>query len=188
MNWGPLLEFKIKNMDQQYRATSSIMKLLKSSKYSINQCLQYCYFKSTPLIANQDLTFVALCVCVFCLGLLETKATAVTGTMGQEITITCSHSNAYSNVKYFCRDPCENRDILIKSSEEKSDSNRKYSIKDKGNTFAVTISDLNKDDSGIYWCGIERVGVDTYNQVNLKVLGELIRCFTYSFRGVICSR
>lgn len=96
---------------------------------------------------------------------------SVTGNKGSSITVTCSHSNAYSSVKYFCKGQCTYQDILISST---TISNKKYKIEDKGNTFSVTISDLKEDDSGTYWCGIERVGLDTYNQVILTVLGELI--------------
>ncbi|XP_030594512.1 uncharacterized protein LOC115786486 [Archocentrus centrarchus] len=105
-------------------------------------------------------------------GLWETKAESVTGSAGQTITITCSHSNAYSNVKYFCKDECTDKDILIKTSDKNKESNKKYRIKDEGNTFSVTISDLQVSDSRTYWCGIERVGVDTYNEVILEVLAN----------------
>uniref|UniRef100_A0A3P8R1A2 Ig-like domain-containing protein n=1 Tax=Astatotilapia calliptera TaxID=8154 RepID=A0A3P8R1A2_ASTCA len=99
------------------------------------------------------------------------RTMSVTGNKGSSITVTCSHSNAYSTVKYFCKGQCTYQDILISST---TISNKKYKIEDKGNTFSVTISDLKEDDSGTYWCGIERVGLDTYNQVILTVLGELI--------------
>uniref|UniRef100_A0AAQ4R904 Ig-like domain-containing protein n=1 Tax=Gasterosteus aculeatus aculeatus TaxID=481459 RepID=A0AAQ4R904_GASAC len=89
-----------------------------------------------------------------------------TGMAGKEVTIRCSHSYASTNVKYFCKGACDEEDILVRSSKHK-DSNGKYSIKDEGNTFTVTISGLTEDDSGTYWCGIERVGVDTYNEVVL---------------------
>ncbi|XP_022052259.1 CMRF35-like molecule 1 [Acanthochromis polyacanthus] len=109
------------------------------------------------------------------LGLWETEALSVEGKVGKEVTIKCSHSNAGSNVKYFCKDPCKNEDILVTSKEtNEDDSNGKYSIKDEGNTFTVTISDLTEDDSGAYWCGIERFGVDTYNKVVLTVKKEAI--------------
>lgn len=108
-----------------------------------------------------------------CAGLWETEATSVTGVLGEEITINCSHINAFSNVKYFCKGACGNEDILISSRKK---TNERYSIVDKGNTFYVTISHLTEDDSGTYWCGIDRLGLDTHNKVVLKVIeGELIR-------------
>ncbi|XP_008286766.1 uncharacterized protein LOC103362244 [Stegastes partitus] len=104
--------------------------------------------------------------------LWETDAISATGVVGDKTTIKCSHSNAYSNVKYFCKATCDNEDILVTSRETNKDSNGKYSIENNGNTFTVTISDLTKDDSGTYWCGIERFGLDTYNEVVLTVTEE----------------
>ncbi|XP_028458044.1 uncharacterized protein LOC114571343 [Perca flavescens] len=102
-------------------------------------------------------------------GLWETESMSVTGDVGSDVKIKCSHSNAFSNVKYFCKGTCENEDILI-SSRTNNNLNQKYSIEDEGNTFYVTISLLTEDDSGMYWCGIERIGLDTYNQVFLTVI------------------
>lgn len=114
-------------------------------------------------------------MCVFCVGLWEAESISVTGALHQEIKITCSHTNAGSNVKYFCRGDCGYEDVLITSRVTDKDSKRKYSIKDEGNTFFVTIYDLKETDSGLYWCGIERAGVDTYNRVDLIVTkGEVI--------------
>ncbi|XP_032396149.1 uncharacterized protein LOC116704644 [Etheostoma spectabile] len=104
-------------------------------------------------------------------GLWDTEAMSITGVLGSDVTIKCSHSNAFYNAKYFCNGACRNEDILI-SSRTNNDLNKKYSIKDEGNTFYVTISHLKQDDSGMYWCGIERIGLDTYSQVFLTVINE----------------
>ncbi|KAK2815867.1 hypothetical protein Q5P01_026334 [Channa striata] len=102
-------------------------------------------------------------------GLWETEALiSVSGAVGEQVRITCSHANAFYNVKYFCRGNCDYEDVLISSWETKG-SNAKYSITDEGNTFIVTISHLKKEDTGTYWCGIERAGLDTYNEVVLTV-------------------
>ncbi|KAF0043392.1 hypothetical protein F2P81_004729 [Scophthalmus maximus] len=103
-------------------------------------------------------------------GLWETEAVSVTGKLWGDITIKCSHSNAISNVKYFCKGACTNEDVLINSREKTKYPKGKYSIIDKGNTFSVTISRLTVDDAGSYWCGIDRVGLDTYNKVVLTVI------------------
>lgn len=86
--------------------------------------------------------------------------------VGEKLEIKCSHSYTQGNIKYFCKDPCDYRDVLITSKQK---VNNKYSIRDTGNTFYVTISDLTLDDSGAYWCGVERVGKDTYNYVFITV-------------------
>lgn len=109
---------------------------------------------------------------VFCTGLRPADGEEHTGVAGDVVVIRCSHSNAHSNVKYFCREPCKNEDVLVTSQETKPDG--KYTIKDEGNMFLVTISDLEIKDSGAYRCGIERIGVDTFKRVVLNVReGEL---------------
>ncbi|KAM4585563.1 uncharacterized protein PAE49_004779 [Odontesthes bonariensis] len=117
---------------------------------------------------NLDMSWVFM---VFLLeGFWDTDALSVTGVEGHAITIECSHTNAFSNVKYFCKGACHNEDVLITSKETDKESHMKYSIKDEGNIFYVTIFDLNLGDSGTYWCGIDRAGVDTYNKVTLTVV------------------
>uniref|UniRef100_A0A3Q3FWQ8 Ig-like domain-containing protein n=1 Tax=Labrus bergylta TaxID=56723 RepID=A0A3Q3FWQ8_9LABR len=106
-----------------------------------------------------------------------TAAMSVTEVSGKKITIICSHTYATSNVKYFCKGACNDADILITSRT--TDHSNKYSLKDEGNTFSVTISDLTVADSGTYWCGIERVGVDTYNQVVLTVTKEWVKSWLH---------
>ncbi|XP_065130645.1 adhesion G protein-coupled receptor E3-like [Paramisgurnus dabryanus] len=86
---------------------------------------------------------------------------------GDQVTITCTHFWASDNKKYFCRDPCNNKDILVSSDQT---SNGRIRLKDLGKgTFTVTITDLEESDSGIYWCRVRRLVQDTYNKVNLKV-------------------
>ncbi|KAM7393927.1 hypothetical protein PAMP_020761 [Pampus punctatissimus] len=105
-------------------------------------------------------------------------AISLTGKLSKNIEITCSHSNAFYNVKYFCKGACTNKDILIRTSNK--DSNGKYNITNKGNTFYVNIFNLTKDDSGIYWCGIDRIGFDTYNKVILTVIEDTKKIDTVS--------
>lgn len=107
-------------------------------------------------------------------GFWETEANTVTGVLGEDITILCSHHNAFYNYKYFCTASCKHKDILIGSGKKKAESNGKYNISDEGNIFYVTISQLTEDDAGIYWCGVDRIGFDTYVQIDLRVVeGEL---------------
>ncbi|XDV15913.1 hypothetical protein PO909_015854, partial [Leuciscus waleckii] len=89
------------------------------------------------------------------------------GYSGKHIIISCSHKLASNNIKYFCRDPCEDRDILVQSDQSPKG---RYKLEDSGTgTFNVTITDLQGSDSGIYWCGVDRTGLDTYQEVNLTV-------------------
>ncbi|KAM9792667.1 uncharacterized protein ACB057_011223 [Neosynchiropus ocellatus] len=97
---------------------------------------------------------------------VEADDQTLTRTEGENITITCSHSIAHGNTKYFCRGECTYSDVLITS---KGPNTAKYRITDRGNNFDVTIYNLMVKDSGSYWCGIERVGPDTYARVDLTV-------------------
>lgn len=103
-------------------------------------------------------------------GLKPTEGQEHQGVRGGVVHILCSHSNAHSNVKYFCREPCKDSDVLVTSQEIKPKG--RYNIKDEGNMFLVTISDLEKNDSGSYRCGIKRIGWDTYQKVVLTVIED----------------
>ena len=97
------------------------------------------------------------------------------GEVGGSVRITCRHANAQSNVKYFCRGVCGEEDVLITSSTTGA---QRYSIQNDGNTFYTTIRDLRLEDTGTYWCGVDRTFLDTYVEVYLKVVdGEKIRFY-----------
>ncbi|KAK2909380.1 hypothetical protein Q8A67_005217 [Cirrhinus molitorella] len=89
------------------------------------------------------------------------------GYTGKGVSVACSHSYASTNIKYFCRHPCDYKDILVKSDQSPTG---RYTLKDYGaGTFTVSITDLQESDSGIYWCGVERTGYDTFRKVSLTV-------------------
>lgn len=111
----------------------------------------------------------------------------ITGEEGEQITIQCDHVNAYNNVKYFCKQPCRDEDVLIRSRDWKDNSNGKYSINDKGNTFYVTISRLTKKDQGDYKCGIDRVGIDTSNKVKVIIIDGEFGLYVNSFSDNVYS-
>ncbi len=101
------------------------------------------------------------------IGISATDGTEIHGYTGKGATIICSHARASSNIKYFCRDPCGYGDILVKSDQTPKG---RYTLKDHGDgSFTVSITDLLESDSGIYWCGVERSGPDTFKKVKLTV-------------------
>ncbi|XP_056622967.1 uncharacterized protein LOC130436093 [Triplophysa dalaica] len=114
--------------------------------------------------------FFAVCswICLSGFGISATDGTHINGREGGQVTVPCTHSWASTNRKYFCRDPCTDRDILVSSDRS---PNKRFSLKTfpRNGTFTVTITGLQESDSGIYWCGVDRVGADTYNRVTLKV-------------------
>lgn len=83
----------------------------------------------------------------------------------------CLHTFAWSNSKYFCKDPCKTPgDVLVRvQSGQKAESGR-ISLADWGNgVFVVNITRLQLSDSGLYWCGVDRTAGDTFIRVYLTV-------------------
>ena len=98
---------------------------------------------------------------------------SVEGTEGSDVSFTCSHGNARSNNKYLCREPCtDDHDIIVTVTAGGTAKEGRISLKDSGSgDFTVTFSQLQKADSGRYWCGVERnAAVDTFYEVQLTVL------------------
>uniref|UniRef100_A0A3P8YC82 Immunoglobulin V-set domain-containing protein n=1 Tax=Esox lucius TaxID=8010 RepID=A0A3P8YC82_ESOLU len=81
--------------------------------------------------------------------------------VGGHVTFSCLFMLAENNNKYFCKETCSGEDILVETKGNRNVNQGRYSIEDYGNGHVtVTIKDLKKSDSGTYWCGVERVGVD----------------------------
>ncbi|KAL6482059.1 hypothetical protein MHYP_G00101390 [Metynnis hypsauchen] len=98
---------------------------------------------------------------------VEASDIRVSGHVGGSVKINCSHQFADTNTKYFCRDPCADQHILIKSGQSPTG---RYRLEDLQNgVFIVTITDLQKSDNGAYLCGVERSLLDTYTKVLLTV-------------------
>nr|XP_055062393.1 putative adhesion G protein-coupled receptor E4P [Misgurnus anguillicaudatus] len=91
----------------------------------------------------------AVCIWICLSGCGHSAADKITE--GAQVTITCTHGWASNNNKYFCRDPCNDEDILVSSDRS---PNSRFRLKDFGTgKFTVTITDIQVSDSGIYWCG-----------------------------------
>ncbi|XP_066518216.1 CMRF35-like molecule 7 [Hoplias malabaricus] len=94
------------------------------------------------------------------------------GRVDGNLNISCYHSWASTNIKYLCRSNCRDKDILIRSAGVgKTARKGRYSLYDRGaGHFIVTIGGLWMSDSGRYWCGVERLGLDTFHEVFITVL------------------
>ncbi|CAB1344341.1 unnamed protein product, partial [Coregonus sp. 'balchen'] len=106
----------------------------------------------------------ALCV-------VESAVVNVKEVVGGQVKIKCSHKWAGDNVKYFCKIKCNQGDLLVQTKGSKHYIEKaRYTIEDLRNgVFYVTIKNLMKSDSGTYWCGVERFGPDSFQEVHLIV-------------------
>uniref|UniRef100_A0A8C1UD99 Immunoglobulin domain-containing protein n=1 Tax=Cyprinus carpio TaxID=7962 RepID=A0A8C1UD99_CYPCA len=81
------------------------------------------------------------------------------------------------NAKYFCRGQwsiCSNLIRADKKNENKWVDSGRFSLFDdtRAAVFTVTFRNLSEQDSGTYWCGVEKPGLDPYTEVNLKVVTD----------------
>ncbi|XP_067334992.1 uncharacterized protein [Channa argus] len=92
-------------------------------------------------------------------GLTNAQITTRTGTEGGNITVGCSFSFSGSR-KLFCKGDCTTGNILIETTSNRAQSGR-YSIEYKEGSLQsliyVSITQLNKSDSGLYRCSLDRI-------------------------------
>ncbi|XP_030280212.1 hepatitis A virus cellular receptor 1 homolog [Sparus aurata] len=105
-------------------------------------------------------------VCFFVLSLqdgntgLINAETIITGMEGGNITHECYFSFTFHDKwKIFCKEECEEQDILVKTTDNRAQSGR-YSIKYDGTgglsaVLYVSITNLTKSDSGRYTCRLD---------------------------------
>ncbi|XP_067115731.1 CMRF35-like molecule 6 isoform X2 [Osmerus mordax] len=115
---------------------------------------------------------VVSCCLLSAVCFLEAEMITDKGSEGSNVSFTCSHSNAWSHNKYLCRDPCtDDQDKIVTVTAGGTAGEGRISLKDSGSgDLTVTFSQLQKADSGSYWCGVERTGYDSYIHIQLQVL------------------
>ncbi|XP_074538359.1 uncharacterized protein LOC141799865 [Halichoeres trimaculatus] len=104
----------------------------------------------------------------------ETDIGVRTGAGGGKITVVCTFTFSGSR-KVFCRDDCEDKDILVETSGVSNQSGR-YSVEYKEGSLTtstliyVSITDLRESDCGRYRCWLDRLWfVDSYETFELQV-------------------
>uniref|UniRef100_A0A3Q3C4G8 Immunoglobulin V-set domain-containing protein n=1 Tax=Haplochromis burtoni TaxID=8153 RepID=A0A3Q3C4G8_HAPBU len=80
----------------------------------------------------------------------------VEGFEGRNVSFQCSHTLAWKNHKYFCKDPCTRmEDILVTVESGRRAESGRITLVDSGNgSFSVTFSHLQLSDSQKYRCGL----------------------------------
>uniref|UniRef100_A0A8C2HIE1 Ig-like domain-containing protein n=1 Tax=Cyprinus carpio TaxID=7962 RepID=A0A8C2HIE1_CYPCA len=99
---------------------------------------------------------------------------SLTGHSGGEINITCTYQDRHTgNAKYFCKVLWLKCSDLIKTKEKDKwvNSGRFFLYDDTGAAvFTVIFRNLSEQDSGKYKCGVDKLGIDSYTEVNLNVI------------------
>ncbi|KAF4012922.1 hypothetical protein G4228_003722 [Cervus hanglu yarkandensis] len=90
------------------------------------------------------------------------------------LTVRCRYDPGYESYpKWWCRGAAWGscRIIVKTTGSEKEVKKGRVSIKDnwKDRSFTVTMEKLRLDDADTYWCGIERVGIDLGNRVQVTI-------------------
>ncbi|XP_051742151.1 CMRF35-like molecule 8 isoform X1 [Ctenopharyngodon idella] len=110
-------------------------------------------------------SFLVVLSCIFTVVSLN----PVTAPVGGNATFRY-HFLASVNIKYFCRDSCEDEFILIRSNKKQNPTRTdRFTLYDEGSDFTVTITRLQLSDSGTYICAVDRLIKDTYKHVTLHV-------------------
>uniref|UniRef100_A0A9J8A1P0 Ig-like domain-containing protein n=1 Tax=Cyprinus carpio carpio TaxID=630221 RepID=A0A9J8A1P0_CYPCA len=109
---------------------------------------------------------------------------SVRGYSGGGVNITCRYDREYTdNAKYFCRGEwltCS--DLIRTETKDKWVDSGRFSlfVDTRAAVFTVTFRNLSEQDSGTYWCGVEKPGLDPYTEVNLKVVTDVPNMTTSS--------
>uniref|UniRef100_A0A672MDR2 Immunoglobulin domain-containing protein n=1 Tax=Sinocyclocheilus grahami TaxID=75366 RepID=A0A672MDR2_SINGR len=96
----------------------------------------------------------------------------VIGLRGERVDIRCSYeAGCESNSKYFCKGKCKfgNKNIMVKSGSPAEDERFSLTDNTTARVFTVSITDLRTEDTGQYWCGVERTLTGIYSDILLLV-------------------
>lgn len=122
---------------------------------------------------------LSLCMCVCVCACLLTGANLVmshlkvSNYVGKSAVIKCPAHGYAGYGKYFCRDPCSEHDITVRTKAGQLTARRgRFTLQDNHSAgiFWVTVNELTLTDSGKYWCGITITGLDSYSEVHLTAL------------------
>jgi len=118
------------------------------------------------------------------LSMVEVKTRITSGRVGETVQVKCSNFNNWGNVrknvKYLCNAPC-NKDkyIIVKAAFQKTERKDRIQITNQGDALLVTFTDLKMSDSKKYYCGVERLGLDPFEEVDLQVIDGKFLLFIF---------
>lgn len=91
------------------------------------------------------------------------------------VSFSCLYNSKHENsLKYFCRgnqtSTCLQQAVVTSDNQQ----NGKFRLTDdkRSKNFTVTIVNLTQKDSGLYLCGVQRMGLDVFSAFEVEVKGE----------------
>ncbi|XP_072537709.1 uncharacterized protein [Salminus brasiliensis] len=110
---------------------------------------------------------------LMCVEVETNSGNVFVGTEGGSVEIHCRYPDSYIHTpKYFCRDPCGYLDVLIETQKgDEVVSKDRYSILNtvSARSISVTIRNVRLKDSGVYYCGVNKWGIDIIIKVQVSV-------------------
>uniref|UniRef100_A0A8C8S4T9 Immunoglobulin domain-containing protein n=1 Tax=Pelusios castaneus TaxID=367368 RepID=A0A8C8S4T9_9SAUR len=112
------------------------------------------------------------------------------GPLDGELSVQCWYARGYETyIKYWCRGTdWKSCHVAVQTSDSEAIAKQsRVSIRDIHTfcMFMVTMKNLTEGDSGIYWCGIERLGSDLMTSVKVSVLpGKFLHESHWIFTGL----
>ncbi|XP_030278177.1 collagen alpha-6(VI) chain-like [Sparus aurata] len=108
-------------------------------------------------------------------GLINAQTPIFTEKVGGKITYACSFLSFSGSRKIFCKEECEEKDILVETTGDRAQRGR-YGIRYEGEVYEsssflyVSITNLTKSDSGRYRCRLDRnVSSSAHKDIEIRV-------------------
>ncbi|XP_076023368.1 uncharacterized protein LOC143013582 isoform X2 [Genypterus blacodes] len=129
----------------------------------------------SPLNLHATMTKLCMSLCLLsALSVVVMMLQRERGHVGQDLTFTCSKwyngMDTKSHVKYLCRSPCKDEDVIVKAEPGETKRKDRISITNTGQSLSVTFTDLEMKDAKTYMCGLEKYLKDPLIKVELEVI------------------
>ncbi|XP_063300478.1 uncharacterized protein LOC134590500 [Pelobates fuscus] len=116
---------------------------------------------------------------------LWTERNEITVREGEEIFIKCNYDKTryVFAKKYWCHGEFSTQCNVLGDNDKRASSARLHIADNKWGTLSITMRNLVPEDSGTYWCGIEKAYADIMISVKLTVIEETVSEPVVAFIG-----
>ncbi|XP_029281960.1 uncharacterized protein LOC115004475, partial [Cottoperca gobio] len=101
---------------------------------------------------------------------LQCDKTSITAHIGDELILTCKYDTYLYSKKYWCRgDSRTTCETLVDSESKTSKTHRTQIIDARRRGLVVRVTDLQIEDTGLYWVGIDKIYADIMTSVKVVI-------------------